>query len=174
MSSLDDDAVITFGAGNHTLWPMRYLSHNSPNSLVAPRNGAMGVGVPAAVAASLVFPGRQVVSIAGDGCFMMNGQEIATAIAYGATPVTIVIDNGIFATIVEHQEQWYPGRPSGTDLVNPDFAAFSRSFGGFGERVETTDEFEGALGRAIESGLPAVLHVVQDPAVRSPKEDGND
>ncbi|SJM61566.1 thiamine pyrophosphate-dependent enzyme [Agrococcus casei] len=171
---LDDDAVLTFGAGNHTLWPMRYLSHNSPNSLVAPRNGAMGVGVPAAVAAALVFPGRQVVSIAGDGCFMMNGQEIATAIAYGAEPITIVIDNGIFATIVEHQEHWYPGRRSGTDLVNPDFASFCRSFGGFGERVESTDEFEGALGRAIESGLPAVLHVVQDPAVRSPKEDGND
>lgn len=173
-SRLDSDAVLTYGAGNHTLWPMRFLSHNSANSLVAPRNGAMGVGVPAAVAASLVFPGRQVVSIAGDGCFMMNGQEIATAIAYGATPITIVVDNGIYATIVEHQEHWYPGRPSGTALVNPDFAAYCRSFGGFGERVETTDAFEGALERAIDSGLPAVLHVVQDPSVRSPKEHLND
>lgn len=163
------DAIITYGAGNHALWPARYLQHTAARSLVAPRNGAMGVGIPAAVAASLVFPDRQVVSVAGDGCFMMNGQELATAIAYGATFVTIVVDNQCFATIREHQENHYPGRPSGTGLTNPDFAALARSYGAYGERVEHTEDFRGAFRRAVQSGLPAVLHVLQDPLTRSPK-----
>lgn len=166
---MDDDAVLTFGAGNHALWPARYLEHHSANSLVAPRNGAMGVGIPAAVAASLAFPGRQVISVAGDGCFMMNGQEFATAMAYGAKFVALVVDNGIFATIREHQEYHYPGRPSGTNMTNPDFAALARSYGGYGERVETADGFAAAFRRAVESGLPSVLHLPQDPATRSPK-----
>ncbi|MFJ9552555.1 thiamine pyrophosphate-dependent enzyme [Nocardiopsis sp. NPDC101807] len=165
---LDDDAVITYGAGNHAVWPARYLEHRSARSLLAPRNGAMGMGVPAAVAASLVRPGRQVVSVAGDGCFLMNGQEIATAIGYGAVFTAIVVDNGVFATIREHQERHYPGRPSGTHLTNPDFAALARSYGGYGETVTATADFRGALRRALESGLPAVLHVRQDPAVRAP------
>lgn len=166
---LDGDAIITYGAGNHALWPARYLQHTAAQSLVAPRNGAMGVGIPAAVAASLVYPNRQVVSVAGDGCFMMNGQEIATAIAYGATFVAIVVDNQCFATIREHQENYYPGRPSGTGLVNPDFSALAQSYGGYGERVERTEDFQGAFQRAVQSGLPAVLHVLQDPLTRAPK-----
>ncbi|MFE1167971.1 thiamine pyrophosphate-dependent enzyme [Nocardiopsis sp. NPDC058789] len=165
---LDGDAVVTYGAGNHALWPARYLEHRSSGSLLAPRNGAMGMGVPAAVAASLVHPGRQVVSVAGDGCFLMNGQEIATAVGYGASFVVIVVDNGVYATIREHQEHHYPGRPSGTHLTNPDFAALARSFGGYGETVSTTADFRAALLRARESGGPAVLHLRQDPAVRSP------
>ncbi|MGP0224572.1 thiamine pyrophosphate-dependent enzyme [Paenarthrobacter sp. NCHU4564] len=166
---MDDDAVLTFGAGNHALWPARYLKHNSANSLAAPRNGAMGMGIPAAVAASLAFPGRQVISVAGDGCFMMNGQEIATAMGYGAQFIVLVVDNGIFATIREHQEAHYPDRPSGTHMTNPDFAALARSYGGYGERVERTEDFAGAFRRAAESGLPALLHLPQDPSTRSPK-----
>lgn len=166
---MDDDAVLTFGAGNHALWPARYLEHNSANSLAAPRNGAMGMGIPAAVAASLAYPGRQVISVAGDGCFMMNGQEIATAMGNGAQFIVLVVDNGIFATIREHQEAHYPGRPSGTHMTNPDFAALARSYGGYGERVDTAEDFAAAFRRAVDSGLPAVLHLPQDPATRSPK-----
>lgn len=164
-----DDAVLTFGAGNHALWPARYLQHNSANSLAAPRNGAMGMGIPAAVAASLAFPGRQVISVAGDGCFMMNGQEIATAMGHGARFIVLVVDNGIFATIREHQEAHYPGRPSGTHMTNPDFAALARSYGGYGERIEKAEDFAAAFRRAVDSGLPAVLHLPQDPTTRSPK-----
>lgn len=163
-----DDAVITYGAGNHAIWAGRYLRHTTANSLVAPRNGAMGVGIPAAVAASLIFPERQVVAIEGDGDFMMNGQEIATAIGYGSTFIAIIVDNGCFATIREHQEQHYPDRPSGTHLTNPDFKVWAESFGGHGERVERTEEFREAFLRAVASGKPAVLHVIQDPETRSP------
>ncbi|MFE5837007.1 thiamine pyrophosphate-dependent enzyme [Arthrobacter sp. NPDC056493] len=170
---MDDDAVLTFGAGNHALWPARYLAHNSANSLAAPRNGAMGMGIPAAVAASLAYPGRQVISVAGDGCFMMNGQEIATAMGYGAKFIVLVVDNGIFATIREHQENHYPGRPSGTHMTNPDFAALARSYGGYGERVDRTEDFAAAFRRAVDSGLPALLHLPQDPATRSPKTSAN-
>ncbi|MDJ0348377.1 thiamine pyrophosphate-dependent enzyme [Cryobacterium sp. PH29-G1] len=165
---LTADAVITYGAGNHAVWAGRYLSHNAPASLVAPRNGAMGVGIPAAVAASLAFPGREVVSISGDGCFMMNGQEIATAVGYGAPFIAVIADNGVFATIREHQERHYPGRPSGTHLTNPDFAALARSYGGHGETVSQIGAFRDAYRRARASGLPAVLHIMQDPEVRAP------
>ncbi|WP_120520132.1 thiamine pyrophosphate-dependent enzyme [Arthrobacter celericrescens] len=166
---LEPDTVITYGAGNHSVWAARYLRHNSADSLAAPRNGAMGMGIPAAVAASLIFPGRRVVSVAGDGCFMMNGQEIATAIGFGATFIAVVVDNGCFATIREHQEAHYPDRPSGTQLTNPDFAAWARSFGGHGERVERTEDFRDAFTRAAASGLPAVVHVITDPSTRAPK-----
>ena len=170
---MDEDAVITYGAGNHSLWAARYLKHNAANSLAAPRNGAMGMGIPAAVAASLAYPGRQVISVAGDGCFLMNGQEIATAMGHGARFVALVVDNGIFATIREHQENHYPGRPSGTQMTNPDFAALARSYGGYGERVDSAKDFAPAFRRAVASGLPAVLHLPQDPAARSPKTASN-
>jgi len=170
---MDDDAVITYGAGNHSLWPARYLRHNAANSLAAPRNGAMGMGIPAAVAASLAYPDRQVISVAGDGCFLMNGQEIATAMGHGAKFIALVVDNGIFATIREHQERHYPARPSGTHMTNPDFAALARSYGGYGERVASAGDFAAAFRRAVASGLPAVLHLPQDPAVRSPKTASN-
>ncbi|WP_051801232.1 thiamine pyrophosphate-dependent enzyme [Streptomyces sp. NRRL F-525] len=165
---LTPDTVITYGAGNHALWPARHLPHRTPASLVAPRNGAMGMGIPAAVAASLVFPGREVVSVAGDGCFLMNGQELATAVGHGAVFVALVVDNGCYATIREHQEGAYPGRPSGTRLTNPDFAAWARSYGAYGETVTSHHDFREAFRRARASGLPAVLHLIQDPAVRAP------
>ncbi|WP_405987958.1 thiamine pyrophosphate-dependent enzyme [Streptomyces sp. NBC_00986] len=165
---LTPDTVITYGAGNHALWPARHLPHRTPASLVAPRNGAMGMGIPAAVAASLVFPGREVVSVAGDGCFLMNGQELATAVGHGAVFVALVVDNGCYATIREHQEGTYPGRPSGTRLTNPDFAAWARSYGAYGETVTSHRDFREAFRRARASGLPAVLHLIQDPTVRAP------
>jgi acetolactate synthase I/II/III large subunit len=165
---IDDDVVVTYGAGNHAIWAGRYLAHTSPHSLVAPRNGAMGVGVPAAVAAALVFPGRRILTVAGDGCFMMNGQELATSIGYGAPIVAIVVDNGCFATIREHQEAHYPGRPSGTQLTNPDFASLARSYGLHGETVRETDQFRPALERALKSSTGALLHILTDPATRSP------
>jgi acetolactate synthase-1/2/3 large subunit len=111
--------------------------------------------------------------VAGDGCFMMNGQEIATAMGHGATFIVLVVDNGIFATIREHQENHYPGRPSGTHMTNPDFAALARSYGGYGERVEKAEDFAAAFRRAAAAGVPAVLHLPQDPATRSPKTASN-
>lgn len=168
-TAIEDDAVITYGAGNHALWAARYLPHNSAGSLAAPRNGAMGMGVPAAVAASIIFPGRRVVTVAGDGCFLMNGQELATSAGYRAPILAVVVDNGCFATIREHQEAHYPGRPSGTQLTNPDFAALARAYGLLGETVRDTAEFAPALERALASVTGAVIHVLTDPATRAPK-----
>ena len=125
---LDSNRIISYGAGNATLWGHRYLSHHGPGTLVGPRNGAMGLAVPAAVAASISNPGRQVVAICGDGDFFMNAQELAVAFAQGASPIVIVVDNGIYGTIVQHQKLHYPGRPSGTDMVNPNFARWIEAF----------------------------------------------
>lgn len=165
---LGEERVVTYGAGNATLWGHRFLGHNLPNSLVGPRNGAMGAAVPAAVAASLVFPERQVVAICGDGDFLMNGQELTVCRAHGGTPLVIVVDNGIYGTIAQHQRAHYPGRPSGTSVDNPDFAAGMRAYGGFGEHVQTTEDFGPALERALASDLPALLHLKADPATMPP------
>ncbi len=165
---LPEERVLTYGAGNATLWGHRYLSHTVPHSLVAPRNGAMGAGVPSAVAASLIFPQRQAVAICGDGDFLMNPQEITAAFAYGTAPLIVVVDNGIYATIASHQRIHYPGRPSGTAATNPDFAALMRSFGGHGETVAETADVESALLRALASGVPSLLHILLDPEVLPP------
>lgn len=165
---LPKDRIATYGAGNATLWGHRYLSHHGPGSLVGPRNGAMGLSVPAAVAASLIYPHRQVVAVCGDGDFFMNAQELAVSFAHGGTPLVLVMDNGIYGTIVAHQRQHYPGRPSGTSMTNPNFGQWIASFGGHGEMVETTEQFEGALERALTSGLPAVLHLKTDPETMGP------
>ena len=167
-AALDRDRIITYGAGNATLWGHRYLSHHGPNSLVGPRNGAMGLSVPAAVAASIMYPGRHVVAVCGDGDFFMNAQELAVSFAHGGTPLVIVADNGIFGTIVAHQQQHYPQRPSGTSMENPNFAQWIESFGGHGEFVASTAEFAPALERALASGLPAVLHLKTDPSTMGP------
>lgn len=170
--ALDDalrgEGVLTYGAGNATIWAHRFVHHTRPASLVGARNGAMGLAVPAAVAGSLVFPERRVVAVCGDGDFLMNGQEVATALAHGSQPIIIVVDNGVYGTIVQHQEAHHPGRPSGTRMVNPDFAEWMRSFGGFGERVETTDAFAPALERALAADTPALLHLMIDARVMPP------
>ncbi|MBK0421820.1 acetolactate synthase [Leucobacter sp. CSA2] len=165
---LGGNAILTFGAGNATIWAHRFVRHLNPASLVGARNGAMGLAVPAAVAASIAFPDRTAVAVCGDGDFLMNGQEIATAIAHGGAPLVIVVDNGVYGTIVQHQENHYPGRPSGTRMVNPNFAEWMQSFGGFGERVEDTADFAAALDRALAAEGPALLHVVIDSEVMPP------
>lgn len=165
---LGGDATLTFGAGNATIWAHRFVRHNRAASLVGARNGAMGLAVPAAVAASLIAPEQRAVAVCGDGDFLMNGQELATAFAHGAAPLVIVVDNGVYGTIVQHQDKHYPGRPSGTKMVNPNFADWIRSFGGHGEHVTRTADFEGALDRALEASGPALIHIVIDSSVMPP------
>ena len=161
---LPEDTVYTNGAGNYAGWLHRYgvlpgLQHHGRTQL-APTSGAMGYGLPAAVAAALLQPHRQVVNLAGDGDFLMTGQELATATGYGAKKLlSIVVDNGTYGTIRMHQERDYPGRVSGSDLYNPDFAALARAYGWHAEFVDTTAAFEPALRRALEAGRPALLHV---------------
>ncbi|WP_372697539.1 thiamine pyrophosphate-binding protein [Arthrobacter sp. JSM 101049] len=169
---LPANRILAYGAGNATLWGHRYLSHAGPGTLVGPRNGAMGVSVPAAVAASLVHPDRVAVAICGDGDFLMNGQELAVARAQGSAPLVVVVDNGVFATIVQHQEKHYPGRPSGTAMANPEFAALIGTYGGHGEDVHTTADVAAAIDRALEAvtdrRVPALLHLRIDPATMPP------
>ena len=165
---LPPDRVVTYGAGNATIWGHRFLSHSGPGTLAGPRNGAMGMAVPAAVAASLIHPGRQVLAVCGDGDFLMNAQELAVAAAHGTPVLVVVVDNGVYGTIVSHQQRHYPGRPAGTAIPNPDFAGWIANFGGHGERVERTNEFAPALERALDSGRLALIHLVVDPEVMPP------
>ncbi|TYC99580.1 acetolactate synthase [Arthrobacter echini] len=169
---LPADRIVTYGSGNTTLWGHRFLTHAGPGTLVGPRNGAMGVSVPAAVAASLIHPDRVIVAVCGDGDFLMNGQELAVALAHRSAPLIVVVDNGVFATIVQHQERHYPGRPSGTAMANPEFAALVRSFGGHGEDVRTTADVGGALDRALDAvsvrRVPALVHLRVDPTTMPP------
>ncbi|RVU46434.1 thiamine pyrophosphate-binding protein [Rubrivivax rivuli] len=161
---LPESTVYTNGAGNYSGWLHRYCRHpglqHHGRTQLAPTSGAMGYGVPAAIAAALLHPERWVVNLAGDGDFLMTGQELATATGYGAKKLlSIVVDNGTYGTIRMHQEREYPGRVSGSDLYNPDFAALARAFGWRGEFIEATAGFEPALQRAIEAGVPTLLHV---------------
>ena len=162
-AALPDDAIVTNGAGNYTVWLHRLFRYRGYRTQLAPYDGAMGYGVPAAIAAKIVHPERVVVSWNGDGCFQMNGQEIATAVQYSANVIFIVVDNGMYGTIRMHQEREYPARVVGTDLVNPDFAALARAHGAFGATVTTTAEFAPALQRALDAGKPALLHLRIDP-----------
>jgi acetolactate synthase-1/2/3 large subunit len=156
------DAIICNGAGNFSGWWHRYWRYGGFGSQLAPTAGAMGYGVPAAVAAALRHPERCVVALAGDGDFLMNGQELATAIQYGVSMLVLVIDNGSYGTIRMHQERAYPARVSATSLRNPDFVALARAYGGWAERVGTTAEFAPALARAIDQPGLRLLHLVTD------------
>ena len=160
---LPEDAIVANGAGNYATWMHRLRRYRRPGTQLGPYAGAMGYGVPAAIAAKLLHPNRVVVSWNGDGCFQMNGQELATAVQYGAAVVFVVVDNAMYGTIRMHQERHYPGRVSGTDLVNPDFAALARACGAHGETVTRTDEFAPAFERALAGARPALLHVKLDP-----------
>ncbi len=166
---LREDAIVANGAGNYTVWVHRYYRYRRLRTELAPTSGAMGYGFPAAIAAKLRHPDREVVAFAGDGCFLMYPQELATAVQHRANVVTIVVNNGVYGTIRMHQERRYPGRIVATELVNPDFVALARSFGAFGERVETTSAFPGAYRRAVEAGQPAVLELRVDPDQLSPE-----
>ncbi|HWG71927.1 MAG TPA: thiamine pyrophosphate-binding protein [Steroidobacteraceae bacterium] len=165
---LPDDAVICNGAGNYAIWVHRYLDYRRFGTQLAPTAGSMGYGVPAAVAAKRLHPDRMVVAFAGDGCFLMNGQEFATAIRYELPIIVVVIDNAMFGTIRMHQETHYPGRVIGTGLSNPDFAAYARAFGGHGELVTTTSEFMPAFRNAVASGVPSIVHCMTDPDAITP------
>ncbi|MEQ8294370.1 MAG: thiamine pyrophosphate-binding protein [Roseovarius sp.] len=166
---LPDDAILTNGAGNYSAWLHRYYRYRSWRTQLAPTSGSMGYGLPAAIAAKLQCPDRDVICLAGDGCFQMVLQEFGVACERGANVIAIVSDNGMYGTIRMHQQRNYPGRPSGTQLRNPDFAEFARSYGGFGATVTTTEAFGPALTSARNSGLPAILHLKLDPAALSPK-----
>ena len=160
---LPHNAIITNGAGNYTGWCHRYFLFRQPGTQLAPINGTMGYGMPAAVAAKTVHPDRPVVCFAGDGCFLMNGQEFATAMKYDLPIVCIVVNNNMLGTIRMHQEMHFPERISGTTLTNPDFAAYAQAFGGYGEVVEKTADFPAAFERAVVAGKPAIVELKVDP-----------
>ncbi|WP_027135623.1 thiamine pyrophosphate-binding protein [Geminicoccus roseus] len=166
---LPDDAVLTNGAGNYSAWLHRYYRYRGWRTQLAPTSGSMGYGLPAAIAAKLHDPGRDVVCLAGDGCFQMVSQEFATACQERANVVVLISDNGMYGTIRMHQQRNYPGRPSGTALVNPDFAALARAHGGFGATVERDEDFPAAFAQARQAGLPAIIHLRMDPAALSPR-----
>ena len=160
---LTPDAVITTDAGNFAGWATRFINFRDGQRYIGPTNGAMGYSVPAAVGAKIVYPDRMVVSVVGDGGFLMTGQEIATAFHHGVAPIVLVFNNQMYGTIRMHQERAYPGRVSGTALTNPDFAKFIEAFGGHGEVVSDTEEFTPAFRRAVESGRPAVIELRMNP-----------
>jgi acetolactate synthase-1/2/3 large subunit len=162
------DAIFATGAGNFTIWLNRFLRFRKVEQQLGPTGGSMGFGLPAAIAAQQLYPGRVVVAFAGDGDFLMNGQEFATAVQYDLPVIVIVMDNGCYGTIRMHQEREYPGRVIGTELKNPDFAAYARAFGGHGETVLKTAEFEGAFERALAAKAPTIIHVKVDPEAITP------
>jgi acetolactate synthase-1/2/3 large subunit len=168
---LPEDAMVTFGAGEHTNWAHRYFPTRRYASMISARNGSMGYSVPSAIAASLASPRRRVVTIAGDGEFLMNGQELATAAQYGATPLIIVMDNQEYGTIRTHQERHYPHRVSGTQLKNPDFGLMARAFGGFGITVTRDADVPAALDAAFQAidqdGVFALIHLIVEQRVKA-------
>ncbi|WP_334065172.1 thiamine pyrophosphate-binding protein [Limimaricola cinnabarinus] len=165
--TLPEDAILTNGAGNYAGWLHRYFRFKGFRTQLAPTSGSMGYGFPAAIAAALAHPDRAVVCLAGDGCFQMTLNEMSTAAQHGAAPIVIVVNNGRYGTIRMHQERHYPGRVSGTQLANPDFAALARAYGGHGEVVERDAEFAPAFERARQSGRVAVIELRVDPAALS-------
>ena len=166
---LPKDAILASGAGNFTTWAHRFYEFSRYGTQLAPQSGAMGYGVPAAIAAKALHPDRLVICIAGDGDFLMSGQELATAAQYDLPIVVLVVNNGMYGTIRMHQERLFPGRVVGTDLVNPDFVAYAEAFGAYAELVEENDAVAGAFERAVESGRSAVLELRVDPEAISPR-----
>jgi acetolactate synthase I/II/III large subunit len=165
---LPEDTIVANGAGNFAIWLNRFWRYTSFPSQLGPRGGAMGYGLPAALAAQLAFPQRQVVAVSGDGDFLMTGQELATAMRHSLPVLIVLVNNDLYGTIRMHQERAYPGRQVGTDLANPDFAALARSYGAAGEVVERTEDFAPALDRALAAGGPAVLELRTDPELLRP------
>ena len=166
--NLPADAILCNGAGNYAAWIHRFFRFRRFAHHVAPASGSMGYGVPAAVAMKRLYPERQVVCLAGDGDFLMNGQEFATAVQYDLPFTTIIVDNGMYGTIRMHQEREYPGRISATQLRNPDFAAYARAFGGFGISVARTEDFPAAFKEAQASGKPAIVRLAIDGEAITP------
>jgi len=167
---LPEDVVLTNGAGNFTVWPNKFFPYGPKARLLAPQSGAMGYGLPAAIAAKIADPSKTVVCFAGDGDFQMNCQELATAAQHGAQPIVLILNNGIYGTIRAHQERTYPGRVSGTDMFSPDFAALARAYGFHGERVTRTADFPAAFARALASKTGAVLDLDISPEALTPRQ----
>lgn len=167
---LPPDTIVCNGAGNFATWVHRFWPFRHYASQLAPTSGSMGYGLPAGVGAKRLWPGREVLVVAGDGDFLMHGQEFATAVQYGLPILVVLLDNGMYGTIRMHQEKHYPGRVSATQLHNPDFKAYADIFGGHGECVRTTAEFAPALARARASGKPALLHCLLDPEAITPSQ----
>jgi acetolactate synthase-1/2/3 large subunit len=160
---LPPDVIVTNGAGNYATWAHRFHRYRGFRTQLAPASGAMGYGVPAAIAAKALYPNRAVVAFAGDGCFLMTGQELATAVQYGINVIIIVVNNNMYGTIRMHQEREFPARVHGTSLVNPDFAAYAKAFGAHSELVESTEQFAPAFERALAAGKPALIEIRIDP-----------
>lgn len=169
-SRLPEDAIMTNGAGNYATWLHRFHRYRRFRTQLAPTNGSMGYGVPSAIAAKSVAPSRMVVSFNGDGCYMMNGQELATAVQYALPVIFVIVNNGTYGTIRMHQERTYPGRVSGTDLVNPDFVALAKAYGAHGELVEQTADFAAAFERCAKAGKPAVIEIRLSAEVLTPRQ----
>ena len=167
---LPPEAIVCNGAGNYTAWVHRYHRYRRFGSQLAPTSGSMGYGTPAAVGAKRLHPDRPVIAFAGDGCFLMNGQELATAVQYDLPIVVVVVNNGMYGTIRMHQERSYPARVIGTDLRNPDFAKLAEAYGAFGARVERTADFAAAFRAAEASGKPALIELVVDPEAITPRD----
>ncbi len=168
--TLPKDSIVTNGAGNFAVWAHRFYQFGQYGTQLGPTSGSMGYGVPSAVAAKILNPNRTVVSFSGDGCFLMNGQELSTAVTEGAAAIFIVVNNGMYGTIRMHQEKRYPGRMVGTDLGNPDFAALARAYGANGEVVARTEDFAPAFARARASDKPTVLEIRLDPDAITPAQ----
>ncbi|MCD0501791.1 thiamine pyrophosphate-dependent enzyme, partial [Bordetella petrii] len=167
--TLAPDAILTNGAGNYSAWAHRYYQFSQPGCQLAPTSGAMGYGVPSAIAAKLLHPGRQVICLAGDGCFLMSSQELATVRRHGLHIVFIVFNNSMYGTIRMHQENNYPGRAIGTDLSNPDFVKYAQSFGLQAERVCRDEDFAPALRRALSCPQAALIELQIDPEIITPR-----
>jgi acetolactate synthase-1/2/3 large subunit len=167
---LPDEAILTNGAGNFSVWAHRYYEFHRYPTQLGPRSGSMGYGVPAAVGAKAVHPDRPVVCIAGDGDFLMTGQELGTAVQEELPVVVLVVNNGMYGTIRMHQERHYPGRVVGTDLRNPDFVGYARAFGAHGALVERSEDFPAALDEALECGVPALIELRVDPQAITPRQ----
>ncbi|WP_399202943.1 thiamine pyrophosphate-binding protein [Tateyamaria pelophila] len=168
--TMPKDTILTNGAGNYTVWPHRFHRHCRYRTQLAPTSGSMGYGVPAAVSAKITAPDRPVISISGDGCFLMAAQEMATARMYDADVIYLVVNNGMLGTIRMHQERNHPGRKMATDLFNPDFVAYAASFGVSGERVDTTEAFPAALERARTAQGGYLIELVVDPEALTPTQ----
>ncbi|HEX9857782.1 MAG TPA: thiamine pyrophosphate-dependent enzyme, partial [Paracoccaceae bacterium] len=167
---LPEDVILTNGAGNFTVWPNKFFAFGPKARLLAPQSGAMGYGLPAAVAAKVAFPDRTVVCFAGDGDFQMNCQELGTAMQAGAQPIVLILNNGIYGTIRAHQERSYPGRVSATTMENPDFTLLARAYGYHAERVDRTEDFPAAFARALASPTGAVLDLNISPEALTPRQ----
>jgi acetolactate synthase-1/2/3 large subunit len=167
---LPADAFLTNGAGNYTVWCHRFYAFRRYRTQLAPCSGAMGYGIPAAIAAKVVHPERTVVCVSGDGDFLMSGHELAAAVQERAPIVVLVVNNGMYGTIRMHQERLFPGRVVGTDLVNPDFAAWARAFGAYGDVVLRSDDFPEAFERALAEPRPSLLELRVDPEAITPRQ----